>query len=77
MVELRHIGHDNWLECISLSVTQAVHALLTLLAEMPCGQAAYVYAQWHPENTASAQLFAGCGFTVVQADEEVLARRKL
>lgn len=160
MVELRRIGHDNWLECIALSVTQeqqrfvnpnifslaeafvhsdanpaeaeayyrcmpyaiyaqgkmvgfvmatwetesdfdgqpayevyrlmidqahqgrsygrqAVQALLAMLAEMPCGHAAYVYAQWHPENTASAQLFAGCGFTVVQAGEEILARRKL
>lgn len=56
----------------------AVMQLLSLAESQPCGPAEAVYAEWHPENAASAHLFLSCGFEIIPCDgEEVLARRSL
>ena len=53
----------------------AVMELLSIAASLPCGPAEAVYAQWHPENTASTQLFLSCGFDIIPCDgEEVTAK---
>lgn len=61
------IGHEHQGNGYGRS---AVMELLSIAAARPRGPAEAVYAQWHPENTASAQLFLSCGFDIIPYDGE-------
>lgn len=70
MIDQRHQGKGYGRE--------ALRQLLAYAASAPCGAANCVQAQWHPENAASAALFASMGFTVTgQAEDGAVFARKL
>lgn len=62
MIDRRHQRRDHG--------RAAVEALLGYIRTLPCGEASHIYVQWHPENAASARLFAGAGFIPVGTDED-------